>query len=60
MRRLDDEPNRDPAGAAVLGYARERGLREVSLTFARLAHMTAADTPQRRSQRRRRARRVAA
>jgi lysyl-tRNA synthetase, class II len=53
MRRLDSEPNgiSDALVAAVLAHARERGLREVSLNFAGFAHLMAADTLERRSQR---------
>jgi lysyl-tRNA synthetase, class II len=53
MRRLDDEPNGicDALVAAVLAHARERGLREVSLNFAGFAHLMAAETLERRSQR---------
>jgi lysyl-tRNA synthetase, class II len=53
MRRLDDEPNgiSDALVVAVLEHARATGLSEVSLNFAGFAHLMAADTLERRSQR---------
>jgi lysyl-tRNA synthetase class 2 len=53
MRRLDDEPNgiSDALVVAVLEHARDTGCREVSLNFAGFAHLMAADTLERRSQR---------
>jgi lysyl-tRNA synthetase class 2 len=53
MRRLDDEPNgiSDALVAAALAHARATGCREVSLNFSAFAHLMAAETLERRSQR---------
>jgi lysyl-tRNA synthetase class 2 len=46
MRRLGDEPNglNEAMVVRALEYAREHGMREVSLNFAGLAHVLAADS----------------
>ena len=53
MRRLGGEPNglNEALVARTLEYARERGMREVSLNFAGFAHLMAADAVLSRRQR---------